>query len=75
MQTYCKPLGRPPKTTPSEEQRYRMAKASGERNENECSFGTGKRIYRAYNIRAKLPRHVTMLDGNVLLRQKHDEVP
>ena len=32
-----------------------MAKAVGERNEIECSFGTGKRIYRANNIRAKLP--------------------
>ena len=32
-----------------------MAKAVGERNEIECSFGTGKRIYRADNIRAKLP--------------------
>ena len=32
-----------------------MAKAIGERNEIECSFGTGKRIYRANNIRAKLP--------------------
>ena len=33
-----------------------MAKAVGERNEVECSFGTGKRIYRANNIRAKLPK-------------------
>ena len=33
----------------------RMAKAIGERNEIECSFGTGKRIYRANDIRAKLP--------------------
>lgn len=32
-----------------------MAKAIGERNEVECSFGTGKRIYRVDNIRAKLP--------------------
>ena len=32
-----------------------MAKAVGERNEVECSFGTGKRVYRANNIRAKLP--------------------
>ena len=32
-----------------------MAKAIGERNEIECSFGTGKRIYRANDIRAKLP--------------------
>lgn len=33
----------------------KMTKAVGERNEIECSFGTGKRIYRANNIRAKLP--------------------
>ena len=33
----------------------RMVKAIGERNEIESSFGTGKRIYRANNIRAKLP--------------------
>ena len=32
-----------------------MAKAVGERNKIECSFGTGKRIYRANDIRAKLP--------------------
>ena len=28
----------------------------GERNEVECSFDTGKRVYRANNIRAKLPK-------------------
>ena len=54
IKTYCKPLGRPPK------QRdplilAKMAKAVGERNEVECSFGTGKRIYRANKIRAKRP--------------------
>ena len=32
-----------------------MAQAIRDRNEVECSFGTGKRIYRADNIRAKLP--------------------
>ena len=32
-----------------------MAKAASERNEIECSFGTGKRVYRANDIRAKLP--------------------
>ena len=32
-----------------------MAKNVGERNEVEDTFGTGKRIYRANNIRAKLP--------------------
>jgi transposase, IS5 family len=55
IQSYCKPLGRPPKDPPSAEMKSKMAKAAGERNEIECSFGTGKRIYRANNIRAKLP--------------------
>ena len=55
VRTYCKPLGRPPKEPPPPEVRARMTKAIGERNEVECSFGTGKRIYRANNIRAKLP--------------------
>ena len=32
-----------------------MAKAIGDRNEIECSFGLGKRTYRANDIRAKLP--------------------
>ena len=55
IQSYCKPLGRPPKDPPSEEMKAKTAKATGERNEIECSFGTGKRIYRANDIRAKLP--------------------
>lgn len=55
IMTYCKPLGRPPKEHGSSEYLEKMAKAVGERNEVECSFGTGKRIYRANNIRAKLP--------------------
>lgn len=55
IKTYCKPLGRPPKEPKSPEYLDKMAKAVGERNEVECSFGTGKRIYRANNIRAKLP--------------------
>ena len=55
IKTYCKPLGRPPKNPPSPDVLAKMAKAVGERNEVECSFGTGKRIYRANNIRAKLP--------------------
>ena len=33
----------------------KMKNAVGERNEIEGTFGTGKRIYRANNIRAKLP--------------------
>ena len=55
IQAYCKPLGRPPKDPPPEEVKDRMAKATGRRNEIECSFGTGKRVYRANDIRAKLP--------------------
>ena len=55
IHSYCKPLGRPPKDPPSDEIKSRMAKAIGDRNEIECSFGTGKRIYRANDIRAKLP--------------------
>ena len=55
IHSYCKPLGRPPKDPPSDEMKSRMVKAIGERNEIECSFGTGKRIYRANDIRAKLP--------------------
>ena len=55
IKTYCKPLGRPPKNPPSPDILAKMAKAVGDRNEVECSFGTGKRIYRANNIRAKLP--------------------
>ena len=55
IHSYCKPLGRSPKDSPSEEMKSRMAKAIGDRNEIECSFGTGKRIYRANDIRAKLP--------------------
>ena len=43
------------KDPPSDEMKSKMAKAIGERNEIECSFGTGKRIYRANDIRAKLP--------------------
>lgn len=53
--TYSKPLGRPPKKERSPEYYRKMAKAIEDRNEVECSFGTGKRIYRADNIRAKLP--------------------
>jgi hypothetical protein len=50
-----KPLGRPSKEQQGEEYREKMAKNVGERNEVEATFGTGKRIYRANNIRAKLP--------------------
>jgi transposase, IS5 family len=50
-----KPLGRPSSEQRDEEYRKKMAKNIGERNEVEATFGTGKRIYRANNIRAKRP--------------------
>lgn len=49
-----RPLGRPPKN-PSEEQIERERIGIALRNEAEAQFGTGKRVYRANNIRAKLP--------------------
>ena len=49
-----RPLGRHPKDSDPETYEARMAKFSGERNEIEANFGTGKRVYRANNIRAKL---------------------
>ncbi len=50
-----KPLGRPSKDQLTRVYQEKMAKNVGERNEIEATFGTGKRIYRANNIRAKLP--------------------
>ena len=51
---HCAPLGRPGKhPDPAETELSR--KASGERNEVEATFGTAKRVYRANDIRAKLP--------------------
>jgi hypothetical protein len=55
IQAMGKPLGRPPKESKTEAYQSKMAEAVGERNEIEATFGTGKRIYRANNIRAKLP--------------------
>ena len=48
-------MGHPSKESKTPEFIAKMTRAVGERNEIECSFGTGKRIYRANNIRAKLP--------------------
>ena len=56
IQAMGKPLGRPPKESKTEQYQSKMAEAVGERNEIEATFGTGKRIYRANNIRAKLPQ-------------------
>ena len=55
IKSYSKPLGRPPKEPPCPERQAAMARAVGKRNEIECSFGTGKRVYQANDIRAKLP--------------------
>lgn len=57
-----KPLERPLKN-PDMEYEKRMTKAAGERNEVEATFGTGKRIYRANNIRAKLPETANCWTG------------
>ena len=51
---HCAPLGRPRKHPDPTETELRR-KASGERNEVEATFGTAKRVYRANDIRAKLP--------------------
>lgn len=50
-----KPLGRPTKEMQTDAYKVQAAKDIGERNEIESTFGTGKRIYRADNVRAKLP--------------------
>lgn len=47
-------LGRPPKN-PSKEQLERERIGTSLRNQAEAQFGTAKRVYRANNIRAKLP--------------------
>lgn len=49
-----RPLGRPPKN-PSEEQPRRERIGVALRNEAEAQFGTGKRVYGANCIRARLP--------------------
>lgn len=49
-----RPLGRPPKN-PTAEQLERERIGISLRNEAEAQFGTGKRAYRANNIRARLP--------------------
>lgn len=54
IQIMGRALGRPPKN-PSEEQLERERIGTSLRNEAEAQFGTGKRAYRANNIRARLP--------------------
>lgn len=55
IQIMGRPLGRPPKN-PTHEQIERERIGVSLRNEAEAQFGTGKRTYRANNIRAKLPQ-------------------
>ena len=50
-----KPLGRPSKEVQTEEYKKQSADDIGIRNGVEATFGTGKRVYKADNIRAKLP--------------------
>jgi len=50
-----KPLGRPSKEMQTEEYKLQSAKDMGKRNESESTFGTGKRVYNANDVRAKLP--------------------
>ena len=57
-----KPLGRPPKDQDKEHE-IRMAKSVSQRNAVEATFGTAKRIYRANNIRAKLPETANCWTG------------
>lgn len=54
IQIMGRPLGRPPKN-PTQEQIERERIGVSLRNEAEAQFGTGKRTYRANNIRARLP--------------------
>ena len=54
IQIMGRPLGRPPKN-PTDEQLERERIGVSLRNEAEAQFGTGKRTYRANNIRARLP--------------------
>ena len=50
-----KPLGRPSKEMKTGAYKLQSVKDMGERNEAESTFGTGKRVYNAGNVRAKLP--------------------
>lgn len=55
IQAAGKPLGRPSKEMQTEEYKQQSVKDMGQRNEVESTFGTAKRVYRANDIRAKLP--------------------
>jgi hypothetical protein len=62
IQAMGKPLGRPPKKTDKEHE-DRMTKSVSQRNAVEATFGTAKRVYRANNIRAKLPQTANCWTG------------
>jgi len=55
IRDHYKPLGWPPHEPTNPERQAMMAKSVGKRNEIECSFVTGKRVYKANDIRAMLP--------------------
>lgn len=55
IQAAGKPLGRPTKEMQTEEYKQQAYKDNGVRNGVEATFGTGKRVYRGNDIRAKLP--------------------
>lgn len=55
IKPFCKSLERSLKETKILEFAAKTAKTARERSGVECPFGTGKRIYRTNNIRAKLP--------------------
>ncbi|MGL4993991.1 MAG: transposase [Bacteroidales bacterium] len=57
------PLGRPSAESKTKEARAKQAKIAGERNEIEATFGTAKRVYKANNIRAKLPETANSWTG------------
>ena len=50
-----KPSGRPTKEMKTDEYKQQAIEDNGVRNGVEATFGTGKRVYKANNIRAKLP--------------------
>ena len=54
IECFNHPLGRPSKEE-NDKNAQDKKRALGERNEIEATFGTSKRVYRANNIRAKLP--------------------
>ncbi len=55
VQAAGKPLGRPTKEMQTAEYKQQAIRDNGVRNGVEATFGTAKRVYRANNIRAKLP--------------------